>query len=57
VKLQGNFFISKVNVDGVAALRVVMMNHRITTEHFRLLLDEIRATARELLGKEQGIQR
>jgi L-2,4-diaminobutyrate decarboxylase len=51
VKLQGNFFISKVNIDGVAALRVVMMNHRITAEHFRMLLGEIRATGQELLGK------
>ncbi|GAA2305362.1 pyridoxal-dependent decarboxylase [Streptomyces kunmingensis] len=42
VKHRGNFFISKVDVDGVAALRVVMMNHQITTGHFQMLLDEIR---------------
>ncbi|WP_157882504.1 pyridoxal phosphate-dependent decarboxylase family protein [Streptomyces silvensis] len=42
VKEQGNFFISKVDVDGVAALRVVMMNHHITSGHFHMLLDEIR---------------
>ncbi|WP_320779183.1 pyridoxal phosphate-dependent decarboxylase family protein [Streptomyces sp. CRN 30] len=42
VKQRGLFFISKVDVDGVAALRVVMMNHQVTTDHFHLLLDEIR---------------
>ncbi|MFD0415037.1 pyridoxal phosphate-dependent decarboxylase family protein [Streptomyces sp. NPDC127108] len=42
VKSRGNFFISKVDVDGVAALRVVMMNHHITSGHFQMLLDEIR---------------
>lgn len=42
IKHRGQFFISKVDVDGVAALRVVMMNHQITTGHFHMLLDEIR---------------
>jgi L-2,4-diaminobutyrate decarboxylase len=42
IKHRGQFFISKVDVDGVAALRVVMMNHQITPGHFRMLLDEIR---------------
>lgn len=50
VRLRGIFFISKVNLDGVAALRVVMMNHQVTAEHFRLLLDEIRTVGRELLA-------
>ncbi|MBV2153818.1 pyridoxal-dependent decarboxylase [Kitasatospora sp. SUK 42] len=50
IKLRGNFFISKVNIDGVAALRVVMMNHQITTEHFRMLLSEIRRVGIELLA-------
>ncbi|CAM5352761.1 amino acid decarboxylase [Streptomyces spiroverticillatus] len=49
IKRQGNFFLSKVNVDGVAALRVVMMNHQITVEHFRMLLNEIRKVGEELL--------
>ncbi|MFJ2745754.1 pyridoxal phosphate-dependent decarboxylase family protein [Streptomyces sp. NPDC087440] len=49
IKRQGNFFLSKVNVDGVAALRVVMMNHHITVEHFRMLLSEIRKAGEELL--------
>lgn len=52
IKLQGNFFISKVDVDGVAALRVVMMNHRITTEHFRLLLAEIRKAGQDVHPSE-----
>ncbi|MEV0614378.1 pyridoxal-dependent decarboxylase [Nonomuraea sp. NPDC050404] len=50
IKLRGTFFISKVDVDGVAALRVVMMNHLITEEHFRMLLAEIRAVGQELSG-------
>ncbi|MFE4977806.1 pyridoxal phosphate-dependent decarboxylase family protein [Kitasatospora sp. NPDC056651] len=48
IKIEGNFFISKVNIDGVAALRVVVMNHRITIEHVRMLLGEIRRVAAEL---------
>lgn len=53
VKQRGTFFVSKVDVDDVAALRVVMMNHQITTAHFRMLLDEIRRTGQELLGAER----
>jgi L-2,4-diaminobutyrate decarboxylase len=53
IRLRGNFFISKVNVHGVAALRVVMMNHQTSTEHFRMLLDEIRETGRDLLAGEE----
>ncbi|MFE0175765.1 pyridoxal phosphate-dependent decarboxylase family protein [Streptomyces sp. NPDC059002] len=54
IKLEGNFFISKVDVDGVAALRVVMMNHQITGEHFRMLLTEIRRTGQDLLNGDEG---
>lgn len=50
IKIQGNFFISKVNIDGVAALRVVMMNHQITVEHFRMLLGEIRRVGADVLA-------
>ncbi|MFI6504524.1 pyridoxal phosphate-dependent decarboxylase family protein [Nonomuraea typhae] len=49
VKARGTFFISKVDLAGVAALRVVLMNHLITEEHFRMLLGEIRAVGQELL--------
>lgn len=49
IKRRGKFFISKVDLDGVAALRVVMTNHETTTEHFRMLLDEIREIGRALL--------
>jgi L-2,4-diaminobutyrate decarboxylase len=48
VKRQGSFFISKVDVDGTAALRIVMMNHLITTEHVRMLLAEIRSAGQAL---------
>ncbi|MFD9791577.1 pyridoxal phosphate-dependent decarboxylase family protein [Streptomyces sp. NPDC059070] len=54
IKRGGRFFISKVNVDGVAALRVVMMNHEITAGHFRMLLGEIRRTGQELLAGSDG---
>ncbi len=57
VKARGKFFISKVNLDGVAALRVVMMNHRTTVEHFQMLLDEIRASGQEMLDEEESNRR
>lgn len=45
----GRFFISKVDIDGVTALRVVFMNHEIELAHFELLLDEIRALSADWL--------
>lgn len=45
VRARGRFFISKVDLDGVAALRLVIMNHLVTVEHIGQLLDEIRAVA------------
>ncbi|MFJ5119802.1 pyridoxal phosphate-dependent decarboxylase family protein [Kitasatospora sp. NPDC088548] len=54
LKIQGNFFISKVDIDGVAALRVVMMNHRTTTEHFRMLLGEIRRAGYDLRHRDHS---
>ncbi|BAW79666.1 diaminobutyrate decarboxylase [Candidatus Nitrosoglobus terrae] len=51
---EGKFFISKVDIDGVAALRVVFMNHLIEIQHFSMLLDEIRNTAIALLSKHNG---
>jgi L-2,4-diaminobutyrate decarboxylase len=49
LKEAGRFFISKVDVDGEAALRVVFMNHEIGPGHFRMLLREIRAAGQQLL--------
>ncbi|MDX6741289.1 pyridoxal phosphate-dependent decarboxylase family protein [Actinocorallia sp. A-T 12471] len=49
VRADGRFFISKVDIDGVAALRVVLMNHRIDAGHLALLLAEIRATGNQVL--------
>lgn len=46
---EGKFFISKVDIDGEAALRVVFMNHEIDMDHFHMLLSEIRKTGQELL--------
>lgn len=48
-KAAGRFFISKVNIDGVTALRVVFMNHEITMTHFRMLLQELRQTGQQWL--------
>ena len=49
IKKEGNFFISKVDIQGEAALRVVFMNHKIDTGHFRMLLREIRKIGQDLL--------
>jgi len=52
VRRAGRFFISKVDIDGEAALRVVFMNHRTDTGHFRMLLDEIRRAGQAVLAEE-----
>ena len=44
-----HFFVSKVDIDAVAAIRVVFMNHLITATHYTALLDEIRKIGDELL--------
>ncbi|MCK4763584.1 MAG: diaminobutyrate decarboxylase [Candidatus Aminicenantes bacterium] len=49
IREEGKFFISKVDIDGVGALRVVLMNHQIDVDHFRMLLYEIKKTGQELL--------
>ncbi|MFC8449541.1 pyridoxal phosphate-dependent decarboxylase family protein [Kitasatospora sp. NPDC057223] len=54
VKQNGTFFISKVDIDGTAALRVVLMNHETTTEHFRMLLHEIRHAAQDIRTTARG---
>lgn len=55
IKEEGKFFISKVDVDGKAALRVVFMNHEIKSYHFRMLLSEIRNIGQELLKEKEAI--
>lgn len=49
IREEGKFFISKVDINGEGALRVVFMNHEIDESHFRLLLHEIRKVGQELL--------
>jgi L-2,4-diaminobutyrate decarboxylase len=49
IKAEGKFFISKVEVNGSTALRVVFMNHEITMHHFQGLLDEIRRVGQNIL--------
>ncbi|MFC4907772.1 pyridoxal phosphate-dependent decarboxylase family protein [Actinomadura gamaensis] len=51
LRTAGRFFISKVNVDGVAALRLVIMNHRIDAPHLAALIEETRATGRRALSE------
>jgi L-2,4-diaminobutyrate decarboxylase len=51
LKEQGRFFISKVEINGISALRIVLMNHQITPQHLQLLLDEIRQVGQDLLGQ------
>lgn len=53
----GKFLISKVDIDGVTALRVIFMNHQIDAEHFRMLLREIRKTGKELLKQSNQSSR
>ncbi|MEU8204879.1 pyridoxal-dependent decarboxylase [Streptosporangium sp. NPDC049046] len=45
----GRFFISKVDIDKVAALRVVVMNHLIDAGHLTMLIDEIRDIGQRVL--------
>lgn len=49
LRADGRFFISKVDLDGVAALRLVLMNHRVGADHLAMLLTEIRTTGRRVL--------
>jgi L-2,4-diaminobutyrate decarboxylase len=42
MRADGRFFISKVNIRGTAALRIVMMNHLTGIDHVRMLIAEIR---------------
>ncbi|NRB39906.1 MAG: diaminobutyrate decarboxylase [Pseudomonadales bacterium] len=51
IRKDGKFFISKVDIDGTTALRVVFMNHEVTLEHFNQLLTEIRRIGLDLLQK------
>jgi L-2,4-diaminobutyrate decarboxylase len=53
VRARGHFFISKVDLDGQPVLRLVFMNHLVTTEHVGLLLEEIRTVA-EMILEEQA---
>ncbi len=55
LKEEGNFFISKVNVDGKPCLRVVFMNHKIEMSHFKLLLREIRKIGQEIIQNASKI--
>ncbi|RXK85971.1 pyridoxal phosphate-dependent decarboxylase family protein [Filimonas effusa] len=56
IKEEGRFFISKVEVNGEEALRVVFMNHEIEMIHFRMLLQEIRKTGQEMIISQTNIQ-
>ncbi len=50
IKEEGKFFISKVEVQGSTALRVVFMNHEINIGHFENLLDEIKTIGQNLIS-------
>ena len=54
IRENGHFFISKVDIDNQAALRVVFMNHQTNSEHFRLLLDEIRQTGLAIINEYEN---
>lgn len=50
VREDGAFFISKVDIDGVAALRVVLMNHESTLADFTAMLREVEKAGQALLS-------
>lgn len=54
VRAKGDFFISQVELDGVAALRLVMMNHEVEPSHVRLLLRQIRKIGNAILAHSTG---
>ncbi|SED16825.1 L-2,4-diaminobutyrate decarboxylase [Tenacibaculum sp. MAR_2009_124] len=49
LKAHGNFFISKVSLDGKIALRVVFMNHNTELNHFKTLLQEIKVIGKTII--------
>ena len=53
IRESGHFFISKVDIDNEAALRVVFMNHQTNKEHFKLLLKEIRNTGQTIIKENK----
>lgn len=50
INQNGEFLISKVDIDGVTALRVVFMNHLITSEHYGTLISEIRSVGQKIVS-------
>lgn len=48
---RGTYFISKVEMDGQTALRVVIMHHKHTAEDFGRLLQDIRTAGREIIDQ------
>lgn len=52
LKVDGKFFISKVEIHQESALRVVFMNHKIRISHVNLLLEEIRRIGQMLITTE-----
>ncbi len=50
LKTNGDFLISKVNIDEEPALRVVFMNHKIQMKHFEMLLDEIKKIGNNIIN-------
>lgn len=55
VRKNGLFFISKVDINNEAALRVVFMNHEIQLTHFKELLFEIRKNGQAIISEYEEI--
>ncbi len=49
----GQFFISKVDIHGESALRVVFMNHEIKMSHFRMLLQAVVKSGQQVINEYQ----
>ncbi|SIS91264.1 pyridoxal phosphate-dependent decarboxylase family protein [Insolitispirillum peregrinum] len=48
IRAEGRYFLSKVELDGVTVLRLVMMNHQITMDDVIDMIGEVRRHAREI---------
>ena len=52
INQDNSFFVSKVDINSVAAIRVVFMNHLITSEHYSALVSQIREISRDLCREQ-----
>lgn len=54
---RAQFFISKVDIQGETALRVVFMNHEIKISHFHMLLKAIEEAGEQIIAEHKALNR